>query len=165
MVSYQGVFAKFVSMISPKYSIVVNDGELMLRELHTHFLPQQQYSWVYAMFLAFHALVYRWKCQFPSLFSQYNEHTELTVLLFFQNPYAIFAHILQHYHDIQSNVVILLSDVQASTRPYSFGGRIKLIILQIRHELSLTFREISWISWKKTVILWSHLVHMLRYTL
>ena len=47
---------------------------------------------VYALFLAFHALVYRWGCQFLSFFSQDNEHTELTVLLFFQNPYIIFAH-------------------------------------------------------------------------
>ena len=34
-----------------------------------HILPQQQYSRVYALFLAFHALVYRWGCQFLSLFS------------------------------------------------------------------------------------------------
>ena len=63
-------------------------------------LPQQQYSRVYALFLAFQALVYR--CQFLSIFSQVNEHRELTVLLFFQNSYAIFVHILQHYHDFQS---------------------------------------------------------------
>ena len=31
------------------------------------------------------------------------KHTALTVLLFFQNPYAVFAHILQHYHDFHSN--------------------------------------------------------------
>ena len=36
--------------------------------------------------------------------------TELTVMLFFQNPYAIFAHILQHYHDFQSNVAIFPSN-------------------------------------------------------
>ena len=46
MASYQGLYAKFVSNISPKYSIVDNDGELML-----HFLPQQQYFQVYALFL------------------------------------------------------------------------------------------------------------------
>ena len=33
--------------------------------------------------------------------------------------------------------------VQAYTQPYSFGGRIKLIICQIRHELSVTIHEIS----------------------
>ena len=50
------------------------------------------------------ALVCRWEGQFLSPFSQGNEHTELTALLFFQNPCAIFVHILQHYHDFQSNV-------------------------------------------------------------
>ena len=59
MASYQGLYAKFISMMSPKCSIVENDGELMLMPLHTHFLPQQQYSRVYALFLAFQALVYR----------------------------------------------------------------------------------------------------------
>ena len=57
-----------VSMMSPKCSIVENNGELMLMALHTYFLPQQQYSRVYALILAFHALVYRWGCQFLSLF-------------------------------------------------------------------------------------------------
>ena len=77
------VFMQNLLMMSPKCSIVENDGELMLMTLHTDFLPQQQYSRLYALFLAFYALVYRWVCQFLSLFSQDNEHTELTVLLFF----------------------------------------------------------------------------------
>ena len=42
----------------------------MLMALHTHFLPQQQYSRVYALFLAFHAFVYRWGCQFLTLFHE-----------------------------------------------------------------------------------------------
>ena len=37
----------------------------------------------------------------------------------------------------------LPSVVQAYTQPYSFGGSIKLIICQIRHELSVTIHEIS----------------------
>ena len=76
----------------------------------------------------------------------------LTVLVFFQNPYAIFANILQPYHDFQSNVAIFSSVVEAYTRtqPYWFGGRIKLIICQIRHELSVTIHEIG-NSWKKNV--------------
>ena len=78
----------------------------------------------------------------------YSAHTELTLLLFFQNPYAIFAHILQHYHDFLSNVAIFPSIVQAYTHPYSYGGRIKLIICKIRHELSVTIHEIN-TSWKK----------------
>ena len=40
--------------------------------------------------------------------------------------------------------------VQAYTQWYSFVGRIKLIICQIRHELSVTIQEIS-TSWKKNV--------------
>ena len=199
-----------------KCSIVENDGELILMALHAHFLPQQQYSRVYALFLAFHTLVYRWGCQFLALFSQDNEHTKLTVLLFFQNPfgifahikqhyhdfqsnvaifpsvvqaytqpyfvqwkapvsftflqdnehteltvlfffqnpYAIFAHILQHYHDFQSNVAVFPSVVQAYTQPYSFSVRIKLIICQIRHELSVTIHEIS-TGWKKNDRWWT----------
>ena len=38
----------------------------------------------------------------------------------------------------------------AYTQPYSFGGRIKLIICQIGHELRVTIHEIS-TSWKKTL--------------
>ena len=44
----------------------------------------------------------------------------------------------------------LPSVVQAYTQPYSFGGRIKLIICQIRHELNVIIHEIS-TSWKKTL--------------
>ena len=42
------------------------------------------------------------------------------------------------------------SVVQAYTQAYSFGGRIKIIICQIRHVLSVTIHEVS-ISWKKTL--------------
>ena len=132
MASYQCLYAKFVSMKSLKCSIIEKDSELMLMGLHAHFLLQQQYSRVNALFLAFHALVYRCGCQFLSLFSEANVHTELTILLFFQKLYAIFAHNMQHYSDFQSNVVIFHSVVQAYTQPYSFSGRIKLIIFQIR---------------------------------
>ena len=59
MALYQALYVKFIKIMSPKWSIVANDGELMLIALHTHFLPQQQYSRVYALFLVFHALVYR----------------------------------------------------------------------------------------------------------
>ena len=45
---------------------------------------------------------------------------------------------------------LLPSVVQAYTQPYSFGGRIKLIICQIRHELSVTIHEVS-TCWKKTL--------------
>ena len=44
----------------------------------------------------------------------------------------------------------LSSVIQEYTQPYSFGGRIKLIICQIRHELSVTIQEIN-TSWKKNV--------------
>ena len=72
------------------------------------------------------------------------------IVIFCKSIYEIFAHILQHYHDFQSNVAIFSSVVQAYAIPYLFGGRIKLIIYQIRDELSVTIHEIS-ISWKKTL--------------
>ena len=74
----------------------------------------------------------------------------LTVLFFFQSPYAIFAHILQHYHDFQSNVKIFPSVSQAYTQPYSFDGSIKQIIFQIGYELSVVINEIR-NSLKKTL--------------
>ena len=97
------------------------DGELILMALHTHFLPQQQYFRVYALFLGFHDEFIDEDASFLhflSFFSQDNEHTELTVLLFFRNSYAIFAHILQHYHDFQSNVAIFTSVVQVYVESY-----------------------------------------------
>ena len=42
------------------------------------------------------------------------------------------------------------SIVQAYTQPYLFGGRIKQVICQIRHELSVTIHEIS-TNWKNTL--------------
>ena len=44
----------------------------------------------------------------------------------------------------------LPSVVQAYTQPYSFGGRIKLIICQIRHEPSVTIYKIC-TRWKKAL--------------
>ena len=41
--------------------------------------------------------------------------------------------------------------VQAHTQPYSFFGRLKLIICQNRHELSVTLHEISTSCKKKTL--------------
>ena len=128
-------------MMSPKCSIVKNDGELVLMALHTHFLPQQQYSRLFTLWFIDE------DTSFFYFFSQDNKHTKMTVLLLFQNPYVIFAHILQDYHDFRSNVAILPSVVQAYTQSYSFGGRIKLIIFQTRHELSVTIHEIS-TGWK-----------------
>ena len=51
---------------------------------------------------------------------------------------------------VSRSVAIFPSVVKGYTQPYSFGGRIKLIICQIRHELSVTIHEIS-TSWKKTL--------------
>ena len=87
---------------------------------------------------------------FFHFFHKNRRKKRMTVLIFFQNPYSVFAHMLQHYHDFQSNIAILLSVVQAYTQPYSFAGRIKLIICQIRQELSVTIREIS-TNWKKNL--------------
>ena len=152
-----GVIPKFVMQNSsqwcPRYTIIDNDCELMLMALHTHFLSLQQYSRVYALFLVFHALVYRWwwLCQFLSLFSQDNEHTELKSILFFQNPYAIIAHtfciITMIFKVIPQYFPALFKRIH---NQYSFSGRIKLIIWQIRRDLSATIHEIS-NSWKKVL--------------
>ena len=59
-----------------------------------------------------------------------------------------FAHILQHYHDFQSNFAIFPSVVQTYKQLNSFSGWMKLIICQIKYDLSVTIHEIS-TSWKK----------------
>ena len=51
---------------------------------------------------------------------------------------------------VSRSYAIFPSVVQAYTQPYSLGGRIKLIICQIRHELGITTHEIS-TSRKKTL--------------
>ena len=48
---------------------------------------------------------------------------------------------------------LLLVDLRCTSQRCSFGGRIKLIICQTRHELNVTIHEIS-ISWKKKNIRW-----------
>ena len=99
-------------------------------------------------FIRFGLSIMRIPVSFTFFRRYHNEHTELSVLLFIQNPYAIIVHILQHYHDFQSNVAIFPSVVQTYRQLHSFSGRIKLIICQIRHELSVTIHQIS-TSWKK----------------
>ena len=97
-------------MMSPECSIVENDGEMMLVALSATaaILSGVRTDFGFSRFgLSIRMPVF-------SLFSQDNEHTELTVLLFFQNPYAIFAHILQHYHDFQSNVAIFHSHIRST---------------------------------------------------
>ena len=105
-----------MSMMSLKGSIVVNDSELMLMALHTHtichssnILGCMHCFWLFTLWFNDK------DASFFHFFSQDTEHTELTVLLFYQNPYAIFAHILQHCHDFQNNVAIFPSFVQAYT--------------------------------------------------
>ena len=51
---------------------------------------------------------------------------------------------------VRRSQAYLAKHIQTYTQPYSFGGRIKLIICQIRHELSVTIHEIS-TSCKKTL--------------
>ena len=157
--SYQGVYAKFVSMMSPKCSIIENDGELLLMALHTHFLPQQQYSRVYALVLGFHALVYRWWWWWPRWPNDQNElHLKRWFFFFLliADPFseAKLKHIHNHIRWTDRRIKLigifyksiagpLPSVAEAYTQPYSFGGRLKLIICQIWHELSVTIHEIS----------------------
>ena len=63
----------------------------------------------------------------------------------------------------------LPSIVQAYTQPYSFGGWIKLIICQIRHELSVAIHKIS-TNWKKkvrcqTLCIHNRSLHLASYTI
>ena len=99
--------------------------------------------------LAFHVLIYRWGCQCLSLFHKITNIRWWRCFSSSKIRTQIFAHILQHYHDVQSNVALFPNVVQAYTQPYSFSGRIKLIIFQIQHELSVTNHEISSNSKKK----------------
>ena len=71
------------------------------------------------------------------------------MIFFCQNRHL--THVLQHYHDFQSIAAILPSVVRAFTQPYSLDGRMKQIICQMRHELSVTFHEIS-TRWKKKTL-------------
>ena len=83
-------------------------------------------------------------------FSRFRLSMRMTVSFTFlqDNGHTDSPSFLQHYHDFQSDVAIFPSVVQAYTQPYSFGGRIRLIICQIRHELSVTIYEMN-TSWKK----------------
>ena len=134
MAPYQGLYVKFGSMMSPKFSIVDNDREEMMMALHTHFQPQQQYFRVYAQFLGFHTFVYRWGCQFLSFF--FHKITNIRSRRYFSSSKIR----TQFSHTF---CAIFSSFVQAYAQPYSFGGRIKLIICQIRYELSVTIHEIN----------------------
>ena len=58
-------------------------------------------------------------------------------------------------HDFLAKICIFCKSIadplsEAYTQPYPFGAMIKLIISQIRHELSATIHEIT-TSWKKTL--------------
>ena len=83
MASYQGHYAKFISMMSLKCLIVENDGELMLMALHAHFLLQHKYSRVYAQCLTFHAFhffhritkIRSWPCLSSSRIRMQFSHT------------------------------------------------------------------------------------------
>lgn len=68
------------------------------RFMHT----QQQFSRVYVLFFLLHALFYQW-----------GYHTKVSLLLFLQNTYLIFARIRQRYQDFRSNVAIFPSILQA----------------------------------------------------
>ena len=128
MALYQGFYTKFVSI---KSLDIFNCWERRWIDIdgasHTLSATAAIFSSVRTVF-SFLRFGLSMKMPVSFTFSKDNEHMELTVIFFFPNPYAIFTHILQHYHDFQSNVTILPSVFQACTQPYSFGGWIKLII-------------------------------------
>ena len=108
-------------------SEMCNCGELMLMGLLTHtfcyssnVLDCTRYFWLFTVwFIDEDASFFHFFDKIMNILSWRSSS-----FLFFQNPYAIFAHILQHFHDFRSNVAIFPGVVQA------FGGRIKLIICQ-----------------------------------
>ena len=105
--SYQGLYAKFVSMMSPKSSIAENDGELMLMALHTHFLPQQQYSWNSfidenaSFFHFFHKItnIWSWRC-FSSfqILTQFS-HTFCNITMIFKVMSQYFPAFFKRVHN------------------------------------------------------------------
>ena len=113
------LFMASYKSLSAKCSTVQNDGELMLMAL----------SWVYALYLAFHALVYRWGCQLLSFL--FHKITNIRSWRCFSSS-TIRTQFSHTFCDItmifKSRFVIFLSVVQAYTQPYSFSGKIKLII-------------------------------------
>ena len=122
-------------MMSPKCSIVENDCKLMLMALHPPFTPQQQYSRVYALFLDFHALVIDEDASFFHFFF----HKITNIWCF--SSFKIFTQCSHTFCNITMIFKIISKYIPA--QPYSFGGRIKLIICQVKHELSVTIHEIS----------------------
>ena len=82
-------------------------------------------------------------CGFPAL--------QMRQFCLFTNPYANIKMSFIWKDDFFSKIGIFCKSiagllprvVQAYTQPYKFGGRIKLIICQIRHELSVTIHKIG----------------------
>ena len=83
-IGWSSLYAKFISMMSPKCSIVENELNWWRFTLHT--------------FCCSSKIIGCMHC-FLSLFSLDNENAEVRVLPSFHNSYAIFSHILQDYHD------------------------------------------------------------------
>ena len=69
MASYQDLYAKYASIISPAYQLLWTTVNWWCWWRFTHtFCYSSNIFGAYTLFLAFHTLVYRWGCQFLSLF-------------------------------------------------------------------------------------------------
>ena len=138
----------FVSTMSQKCSIAENDGELILMASRTFSATAAIFQGVRTVFsFSRFGLSMRMKV----FFHFFHKITNIRSWRCFSSSKICtqFSHsFCKHYYDFQSNVAIFPSVVQACTQLYSFDGRIKLIICQIRHELTVTIHEIS-TSWKK----------------
>ena len=141
MASCQGFYAKFILVVCPKCSIVENDSKLILMAQHSsNILGCMHYFWLFTLWFIdedasfFHfihkiANIRSWRCFSSAKIRTQFSHTYCNITMIFKGMSQYFP---------------------AFPPSYSFGERIKLIICQIRHELSLIIHKIS-ISWKKNV--------------
>ena len=79
----------------------------------------------------------------PSTWPDKNRH-------WLQRQFCLFIYPPKSKLASSEKIIFSKSVVQSFIQSYSFGGSIKLIICQIRHELSITIHKISTI-WKKNV--------------
>ena len=100
--------------MSPKCSIVENDGELMLMAFHTIFLPQHQYSRVYAhedasFFHLFYKItnIWIWRCFSSSKVRKQFSHTFCNITMIFKRMSQYFPALFKR---IYTTILVLRKD-------------------------------------------------------
>lgn len=110
LIWYNSFLVKSVSemLLADHFASIQNKLEFVWR--HIMVLMKNSYTLYYSSnnlecthcSLAFLALLYRFECQFSSIFKKDCKQTELAVLLFFQFSHPFY----KQYHDCQNNVAI-----------------------------------------------------------